>query len=58
MKARYTMEPRENEEVQVGPISKQLRICVACGNTHVEEYRYRRGCPRVLSAKIKYQVFP
>ena len=38
------MQPRENEEVNVGPVSKQLRICVACGNPHIEEYEFGISC--------------
>lgn len=28
----------------VGPIRRQIRICVACGNTKVEEYEFGISC--------------
>ena len=46
MKAHYTMQQKESDEVNVGPVSKQLRICVACGNTQVEEYEFGISCER------------
>ena len=46
MKAHYTMQSREKDELQVGPVSRQLRICVACGNIYVEEYEFGISCER------------
>lgn len=40
------MQPRETNEVNVGPVSRQLRICVACGNKEVEEYEFGISCER------------
>ncbi len=44
MKAQYTMQPLETDEVNLGPVSKQLRICIACGNTQVDEYEFGISC--------------
>ena len=44
MKAHYTVKQQEADGVNIGPVSRQLRICVACGNTQVEEYEFGISC--------------
>ena len=46
MKAHYTMQPRETKEINIGLVSRQLKICIACGNTQVEEYEFGISCER------------
>ena len=43
MKAYYTIQKTTRDENE-GPVSRQLRICVACGNTQVEEYEFGISC--------------
>lgn len=40
------MQRKESNELKVCSVSKQLRICVACGNTQVEEYEFGISCER------------
>lgn len=44
MKAHNTMQSRNTHEVKVGPVSRQLKICVACGNMQVDEYEFGISC--------------
>ena len=42
MKAYY--ETEQVEKKNVGPISRQMKICIACGSTHVQEYNLGISC--------------
>jgi hypothetical protein len=46
MKAYYTKQEYEKKGDYLGPISKQIRICVACGNHDVVEYKHGISCTR------------
>ena len=45
MKAYYKQQRKSGIE-NIGPVSKQLKICVACGNTQIEEYEFGLSCER------------
>ncbi len=43
MKAHYKTK-HATKGVKLAPVSRQLKICVACGNTQVEEYEFGISC--------------
>ena len=46
MKAYYTTQQWKTEKEKLGPISRQIKICVACGNMDIEEYEFGLSCER------------
>lgn len=43
MKSHYVTNVKKKDRIS-GPISRQLRICVACGNSQVQEYEFGLSC--------------
>ena len=42
MKAHYVFRKKDKEEEPI--VSRQLKICIACGNTEVQEYEFGISC--------------
>ncbi|HSG73598.1 MAG TPA: hypothetical protein VLA01_00160 [Nitrosopumilaceae archaeon] len=44
MEAYYTTHRNVPKGEKLSEVSRQLKICVACGNTQVEEYEFGISC--------------
>jgi ribosomal protein L37AE/L43A len=44
MESYYTTQKSVQKGEKLREVSRQLKICVACGNTQVEEYEFGISC--------------
>ena len=57
MKAHYVFKEKDGkEDRQV--VSKQLKICIACGNSDVQEYEFGISCEICGTSFYFGRIFP